>query len=259
MLRYFFPGGLIMMRRFLIVAVCACGVPLALYANDDGRDLVRKSMALAQPQTAKFRYKMLVFRGEKVLEQHFDQYVKRNPNRENKMRITFTHPARLELLSHAHKNRDDDQWLKMSAGNVKRIVGTDLDKPFANSNLYFEDLKELNVDDYDFLHRGTVKAVGEECHKIEAIKKRGTVVYSKLVLYLRTYDQYIVRIDYYLKDEFHKYLERINIKPVGNYLTPYRIIMYRADGRGKTELKLAGNPEYDVPIADAFFITEKFR
>ncbi|MEZ4565795.1 MAG: outer membrane lipoprotein-sorting protein [Desulfobacterales bacterium] len=76
--------------------------------------------------------------------------MKQYDNDEDKALIQFITPPQIQLLTHSHKGRDDDQWLALSSGKVKRIVSSGRDKPFVNSHFYYEDLTSIDIDDYDY-------------------------------------------------------------------------------------------------------------
>jgi len=73
---------------------------------------------------------------------------------------------------------------------------------------------------------------------VEAIRQNGTKVYSRLILYARKSDCFIVKIDFYRKGKFHKYLENHDIRTVKGILTPFSSIMTPANKKGKTELRI---------------------
>ncbi|TFG38523.1 MAG: outer membrane lipoprotein-sorting protein, partial [Syntrophobacterales bacterium] len=154
--------------------------------------------------------------------------------------------------------QDDDQWLRLSSGKIKRIASSDKGKAFVNSHFYYEDLGSRNIDEYDYKLLGEGKAVGEDCYKVEAIKKEGTKVYDKLILYVRKSDYFVARIDFYQKGKLHKYLENYEIKKVNDILTPFNTVMALADGKGKTELKIE-KLEYNKQIQDSAFNKEALR
>lgn len=223
-----------------------------------GREIMEKTDALKKPDTAASKVLMEIQKGGKVEEKEFVLQIKQYENDEDKALITFIRPTQIKLLTHSHKNVDDDQWLTLSSGKVKRIVSSGRDKPFVNSHFYFEDLTSVDIDEFDFQLIGEEKAVGEDCYKVEGVKKTSEKVYSKVVFYVRKPDYFVVRIDFYKDGVFHKFMENKEIKTIDGILTPHRITMELADGKGKTELTLKGL-KYNIAIDDATFNKDALR
>ena len=223
-----------------------------------GREIIDKSDALPEPNTGETTVLMFIHKGGRVLEKEFEGIAKKFSSGEEKMLISFVRPTRIKLLTHSHKNRDDDQWLRLSSGRVKRIATTEKDKPFVHSHFYYEDLQSRDIDEYDYQYIGDGQAAGFSCYKVQSIKKGGQKVYDKSILYVRKSDYFIVRIDLYRKGVFDKYLVNYDIKKVSGILTPFRSVMYKADGSGNTELKLK-SVKYNIGISSFKFNKEALR
>lgn len=237
---------------FLIVMIAQ-----PLYALT-GREIMEKSDALPEPQTALSKILMLVHKGGRVEEKEFTLQMKQYPNDEDKALIAFIRPTQIKLLTHAYKGKDDDQWLRLSSGRIKRIAASDKGQPFVNSHFYYEDLSSVDIDDYEYELLGEKESLGEACYQVQGIKTAGEKVYDKLLFYVRKSDYFVVRIDFYKDGEFHKFLENHQVKEIDGILTPHHIKMELADGRGKTELVLKGL-KYNADIADMTFNREALR
>ncbi len=238
----------------IVIVMFLCQSVFAL----TGREIMEKSDALPEPETAESLALMHIYKGSRVLEKEFEILAKKFKNDEDKILISFIRPTKIKLLTHSHTGRDDDQWLRLSSGKIKRIASSDKGKAFVNSHFYYEDLGSRNIDEYNYKLLGEGKAVGEDCYKVEAIKKEGTKVYDKLILYVRKSDYFVVRIDFYRKGKFHKYLENYEIKKVEGILTPYSTMMALANGKGKTELKIE-KLEYNKKMKTSTFNKEALR
>jgi hypothetical protein len=68
----------------------------------------------------------------------------------------------------------------------------------------------------------------------------------------------VVRVDFYKKGKFLKFLENYQIKEIDGILTPYKLKMELANGKGKTELILKGL-KYNIGIDSAKFRKEALR
>ena len=223
-----------------------------------GREIMEKSDNLPEADTAASKILMLIHKGGRVLEKEFILQMKQFENDEDKALIEFIRPTKIKLLTHSHKGKDDDQWLRLSSGRVKRIASSSKGKPFVNSHFYYEDLTSVDIEDYEFKKIGEAEAVGEPCYKVEGVKKVGEKVYDKVVFYPRKSDYFVNRIDFHKDGEFHKFLANHHVKKIDGILTPHKVIMERADGKGKTELILKGI-KYNIEIDSIKFKKEALR
>ena len=203
-----------------------------------GREIMEKNDALPEPETTISSTLMQIHKGGRIMEKEFEVRAKKFKNDEDKLLISFIKPTKIKLLTHAHKGKDDDQWLRLSSGKIKRIASSDKGKAFVNSHFYYEDIGSRDIDNYQYKLLDDGKAAGFDCYKVESIKKRDSRVYDKLILYARKSDYFIVRIDFYMDGKFRKYLENHDIRTVKDILTPFETIMNLANGKGKTELKI---------------------
>jgi len=244
--------GNVFLALVLVMFLCQ-----PLYALT-GREIMEKSDALPQPDSAKSKILMKIHKGGKVQEKEFTLQMKQFDNDEDKALIAFIRPTQIKLLTHSHKGRDDDQWLRLSSGKIKRIVSSGRDKPFVNSHFYYEDLTSVDIDEYDYKLLGEEKAVDVDCYKVEAVKNTGEKVYDKVTFYVRKSDFFVVRIDFYKKGKFLKFIENFHVKKIDDILTPHKVKMELANGKGKTELLLKG-VKYNVKIDSATFNKEALR
>lgn len=223
-----------------------------------GREVMEKNDALPKPETTVTSVLMKIYKGGRVMEKEFESATKKYANDEDKILISFTKPTKIKLLTHTNRERDDDQWLRLSSGKIKRIVSADKGKPFVNSHFYYDDISSRNIDDYTYRLLEDGPAVGFDCYRVEAIRQKGTKVYSKMILFVRKPDYFIVRIDFYREGSFHKYLENHDIRTVTGILTPFHITMTPADEAGKTELTVE-QLEYNRDLRDSTFNKEALR
>lgn len=224
-----------------------------------GREIMDKNDALPEADTGESKVMMFVHKGSRTLEKEFEIISKKFPNDEDKTLIAFKRPTRIKLLTHAHKSRDDDQWLRLSSGKIKRIAGSDKGKSFVNSHFYYEDLTSRDIDDYDYKLLGEETVKGESCYKVEAVKReKKDRVYTKSILYVRKSDYFIVRIDLFKNNKFHKYVENSDVRKIDGILTPFEITMTLANGKGDTQLKVQ-SVTYNENIPSRKFNKEALR
>ncbi|WP_319525944.1 outer membrane lipoprotein-sorting protein [uncultured Desulfosarcina sp.] len=230
--------------------------PLA--AAMTGRQIMEQSDALAQPDTAESRVVMLIHKGGRAKEKEFGLQAKQFGPEEDRVKIAFIRPSKITLLTHSRKKQPDNQWLRLSSGKVKRIALADKGKPFVNSHFYYEDLSGIDIDDYIYTLLGKKEISGEPCYEVEAVTVKEDKVYDKLILYPRKSDCFVLRVDFYLDGEFHKFLENAEIQTVDGILTPFKVTMSTADGQSRTELLLKAL-KYNEDLPDSRFRKEALR
>jgi outer membrane lipoprotein-sorting protein len=227
------------------------------FAAFSGRDIMDKSNALKKPDTLKASMLMTIYKGDTVQEKEFD-IIGKKAGKDDKVLITFSKPTKIKFLTHTHKSGDDDQWLMLTSGKVKRIAASERDQAFVNSHLYYEDMKSRDIDGYNYNLIGEAKAVGEDCYKVEATPKDASNVYSKAVFYVRKSDFFVLRADIFKGGVFHKYVENYDIRLLNGILTPYHSVMYLADGKNRTELRIK-SIEYNKSVSDSALNKEVLR
>lgn len=224
-----------------------------------GREIMEQSDKLTKPKTVESNIIMKIYKGKRVEEKAFTLYAKDARDDEDKTLLSFHKPTRIQLLTHAHKGRTDDQWLVLSSGRVKRIASGDKGKAFVHSHFYYADLSSRNIDDYNYTYLGDEKMLGMDCYKVESSKKAADEkIYDKKMLYVRKSDYYVIRIDFYQKGKLHKYIENKEVKTINGILTPLLSVMSLADGKGRTELHVE-QVKYNINISDTKFNKEALR
>jgi len=224
-----------------------------------GRQIMDKSDALPEPSSSKMKATMTIKKGSRTMVKVF-KTISKKVNGNTLSRATFIRPTRIELLTHSFKHRDDDQWLKLSSGKVKRIAGSDKGKAFVNSHFFYEDLQSRNINDYNYKLVGDAIVNKQECYKVEAIKKNNkSKVYSKTVLYVRKADFFVIKIKFFKKGKLLKYLKNYNIVKIKGILTPLKVVMYQGNKKGKTVLKMNKKDiKYNIRISTSRFSKDAF-
>ena len=115
--------------------------------------------------------------------------------------VTFSWPADVKgtrMLTWAHPDGDDDQWLYLSAiKRVKRIATNNKSSSFMGSEFSYEDMSTPELPEYNYKFLEEVKYEDHDCWKIERISTSKNTGYSKEVVY---YDRSImnpIRIEYF--------------------------------------------------------------
>ena len=246
------------MKKFFLIAAMFFLSAMMLYAQS-GREIIEKSDALPEGDTGRSKVSMKITKDGRVSDKEFILSMKKIAKDEERILIEFTKPTEIKLLTHTHKSREDDQWLQLSSGKVKRIASSDKDKPFVNSHFFYEDMESRDIDDYEYKYLGDKKAAGEDCYAVEAVKKNNTSrVYDKIIIYIRKSDYFALRVDFYRDGKFFKYLENHNVKKVNGILTPYKVIMMQSDERGGTVLNVQ-DVKYNIPLSESLFNKDSLR
>jgi hypothetical protein len=237
------------MRRLILGALVCATLSLPSYAMT-GREIMDKVNQQPTPKSGRSALIMRVTKGSEVAEKEFTVEARKYGDKENKILVTFIKPTQIVLLTHTHKDREDDQWLKMSSGGVKRIASSSKGKSFVNSHYSYEDLTSRNIDDYKYDLAGEVKVGNDDCYKIETTRIKGSDSYEKVTQYVRKADYFIVKAEFYQKGKILKTLENSDIKAVSGIMTPFKAVMTEIATGDKTEL-MVKSVDYNINIPDA--------
>ncbi|OIQ16714.1 MAG: hypothetical protein BM556_13705 [Bacteriovorax sp. MedPE-SWde] len=116
--------------------------------------------------------------------------------------MKFQKPADVKgtkLLTWAHKNKDDDQWLYLpSLRRVKRINSRSRGSSFMGSEFSYEDLGSQSIDKYTFNLKGTKKVDSMDTWVLERVSKNKSS-YSKVIMYVSKKYLAAVKSEYYNK------------------------------------------------------------
>ena len=245
----FLPSTLIFLTAMLLASPS-----FALTA----REIMEKSDKLPQPKTTLSDVSMKIVTGKDAVDKEFTLQAMRLGKNDTRALITFTKPSKIKLLTHTHPDREDDQWLMMTSGKAKRITSSGKDKSFVNSHFCYEDLSSRKLDDYDYKLLAPKKVLGTDCHVVEAVRKKGVQVYDKVVLYVRTSDWFVLKVDFYKDGKYSKTLENFDIRTVDGIITPHRMVMTMADTSERTELTVR-SVTYNGPMTASTFNKEALR
>lgn len=130
------------------------------------------------------------------------------PNDGDRTTIAFDTPLDIRgmtVLTHAHPDRDDDQWLYLPANaRTRRITSSSRAGSFAGSEFSYEDLVGHSLDKYtySFLRDEPCPGATERtCHVNEQKPKDPESGYSKMIAWLDTQDYRSWQVEYYDRGE----------------------------------------------------------
>ncbi|MET0411761.1 MAG: outer membrane lipoprotein-sorting protein [Polyangiaceae bacterium] len=171
----------------------------------------------------------------------------------DKSRSTFTWPADVKgtrLLTWAHKQGDDDQWLYLPAiKRVKRIASSNKSGSFMGSEFSYEDFGSQEVEKFTYKLLEEPKHEGRDAWLLERYPVDKTSGYTRQVVWMDKEYKQPVRIDYYdrkrelLKTavfgEFKKYGKqyRSNKIEMSNVQTKKRSVIIWSERRLDVELQ----------------------
>lgn len=221
-----------------------------------GREIMEKNDRLKKGKTWTQESVLLIIKGSSRIKKEFSGTSKRYGKKTRK-RINFKYPTRMQFLVWDEPGSDSRQWVKLTSGKVRKIASSEKNKPWVNSHFYNEDIAERNIDDYSYKLLGEAVVDSANCYKVESRKKRGSIVYSRGVIYVGKSDFVIRKIDLYERGRMTKVISFLKIRKISGIHTPRKVVMERTDGRGKSILymKLI---KYDFPVPDSLLKRESF-
>lgn len=242
------------MKKIITFMFFISFISIQVFPALTGRQIIEESEKLPSPKSAKTQVLMIINKGKMTMEKEFLLFQKTIEG-QDRVLFTFLRPSKIKVLTHTNKNRGDDQWIKLSSGKVKRIVGEEKGGSFAQSHMTYEDIESRNIDDYQYNNLGTATAMGVQCYKVESIPTKIEKSYDKAYLYVRTSDYYVVKIDFFKNGKIYKTLENSDIKTISGILTPMKVTVKMADKSGQTEMTVK-KVVYNIGIENSKFAKE---
>ena len=125
----------------------------------------------------------------------------------DKVLVVFDLPASIRgtaLLSHAHIDGADDQWLFLPAlKRTKKIASRNKTGPFVGSEFSFEDLSPQEVEKYDYRYIGEEQIDDTPCYVVDRMPRDQYSGYSRQRVWLDQTALRIQKIDFYDRAENH--------------------------------------------------------
>jgi outer membrane lipoprotein-sorting protein len=175
--------------------------------------------------------------------------------------IVFDRPRDIHktaLLTHAHKNRDDDQWLYLPAlKRVKRISSSNRSGSFVGSEFSYEDMSRQTVEKYTYRWLREEPCPGATdltCHVNERKPTDQKSGFVRQVVWLDTAEYRAYKVDYY--DRKLSLLKTMTARDYqryeGRYWRPRRIHMSNHQ-TGKSTTLIWRNFRFGVGLTDLDF------
>ncbi len=228
-----------MLRKILVLAsLMTISVINTSFAEMSADDIMKKSDALAQPKTVRSLAKMTITKdGEELKREISLEGIKSGKNDKILVVIKEVPGGDItKVLTFTERGGDDQQWLKMKNGKIKKISSEDRSGAFANSHIFYEDLKSRMVEDFTYEMSGESKEGEYNCWKISAVPKPGKSIYDKAEFYIikdGEFQYFIIRADIYYQGTFFKKVINYSLKTIDGVITPKKNIVTRIDKDGK--------------------------
>jgi hypothetical protein len=127
-------------------------------------------------------------------------------NGKSKTLIQYHKPANIRgvglLTWEQGKNKEDDQWLYLSASrSIKRIAGGSKKNQFMGTDMAFEDMRPENTDVHKYTLTGEETIFSKKCWKIESIpstkKEKKASGYGKRIMWVDQSNFFTLKVEYY--------------------------------------------------------------
>jgi len=188
---------------FLVLSFCAHTV-VADEAEDRGLEIAKEAEAQSQGWSDLQSSMKMVLRNRHGQESIRYMRILTLENQEggDKSMTIFDRPKDVKgtaLLTHAHINKPDDQWLYLPAlKRVKRISSRNKSGPFMGSEFAYEDMGSQEIDKYTYRYlRDEPCGENWSCYVSERFPRDRKSGYSRQVSWVDKEHYRIVRVDYY--------------------------------------------------------------
>ena len=198
------------MFRFgkILWVVWTCLVPLALVAEtaEEKGMRIAKEMEEANRgfigEMAQVEMLLINAHGDKTTRKMKSLVLERD--KEGDLSINeFLWPADVKgtkLLTHAYKEKDDEQWLYMPAvKRVKRISSRNKSGSFMGSEFSYEDMGSQEPEKYRFKYLEETTLEGRKVHKMERYPVDPNTSYAKQIVFQDLEYKAVLRLEYFDK------------------------------------------------------------
>ncbi len=171
-------------------------------------------------------------------------------------------PAKDKSVTFLKRKKEVWNWLP-SLERVIKLPPSMMSQAWMGTDFTNDDfVKESSmVDDYNHKLLGSEKIDDRDCYKIELIPKPdAAVVYSKILVWIDKKDYMQLRSEMYDDDgDLVNTILSSEFKIFGDRLLPSLMEMTPADKAGYKTIMQYKSIQYDKPIEDSFFSTEKMK
>jgi len=165
------------------------------------------------------------------------------------------------LLTYAHKDRDDDQWLYLPAlKRVKKIASSKKSGPFMGSEFSFEDIGGQDVDDYSYKYLRDETVEGQDCFVVESYPKDKNSGYTKIVSWVDKQHYRTLKAEFYDRKKSHlkTLVSRDYTLYLDKFWRPLEMEMVNHQTGRSTVLKQS-NIKFNVGLSDNDFTKNSLK
>ena len=199
----------------------------------------------------------LISRSGKKRIRHFIAYQK-DDGKLFRQLIRFTSPADIEgtgFLSFERENEATEQFLYLPAlRRTRRIVSSQKDHRFVNTDFTYEDMERRRVEDYPHIISGEEKKQGRDCRILESRPKAKVQSQYSLVKSWIAKDIYVpLFVEYYSKKE--KPIKQYNVaklEKIQGIWTEIEVVMIDLNRKHRTLIKVK-DIKYNSNLTDDSF------
>jgi len=240
----------------LLILLFFALIPESL-GNLDGGDIMKKAFLRDDGDDGYFKTEMtLVDKMQNTRFRLLEIYTK-DYGELIKTYLKFIEPPDIEgttFLSWENEAKDDTQYLYLPAlGRARRIVSSQKDLRFVNTDFTYEDMQRRHPDkdEHRFLREENYH--GFTCYVVESIPKKGTSQYSKRISWVDMISFVVLRVDFYDKKANKvKKLKVEKLENVSGIWTPMDTAMEDLKSNHQTLMKVL-EVEYNQGISDEVF------
>ncbi|MBA53029.1 MAG: outer membrane lipoprotein-sorting protein [Pseudomonadales bacterium] len=159
------------------------------------------------------------------------------------------------LLTHQHKDRDDDQWLYLPAlKRVKKIASSKKSGPFMGSEFSFEDIGGQSIEDYTYKYLRDENYEGQDCFVVESYPVDKNSGYTRVVSWVDKEHYRTLKAEFYDRKKSHlKTLTASGFKQYeGKFWRPSEMLMVNHQTGRSTVLK-QNNIKFKTGLSESDF------
>jgi outer membrane lipoprotein-sorting protein len=250
------------MKKVSLLVILLCFiVGVSVFAQDaDG--IIRASRDRIKADTVSTRSRMMIqAKDGSTTERLVDQYAKDGPNGARTM-IMFQQPATVagtRFLTMANPNGSDDRWIYLpSLGRVRRVAASEGSGSFMGTDFSYDDVsstsRSADLDTHTFLGEETLDDTA--CYVIQSIPKDSSYQYSKIIQWIATDTNIIVKIELYdRRNTLVKTVEMSGIKDIQGRQT-VTVTKMTTHAAGTSTTITNEMTKYDDPIPEGVFTTQ---
>lgn len=157
------------------------------------------------------------------------------------------------------KDKDDDQWLYMSASrSTKRIAGGSKKNQFMGTDMAYEDMRPENLDTHEYTLVGEEIVGDKNCWKIESLpstkKEKQDSGYGKRVMWVDQTNYMTLKVDFYDHHDRHiKVALFEDIRPMSGKLFRSFQVTWNRIRQKTTTIMAYGKIDLDTKHKDILF------